>query len=125
MFRLGGPGVPPLRVRTQQIGAGPLIDRRPYVARNITLWGALNRLASRNGEVLPASPHIISLVPACQVTVFSDSEPMGEAMDRNRMLIIAAAVVVALVLAWYLVPAPTPTEEPPATPPPATAPQPQ
>jgi hypothetical protein len=43
-------------------------------------------------------------------------------MDTNRVLIIAAVVVLALINVWYLLPASTPTEEPTAGPP-ATAPQ--
>ena len=49
---------------------------------------------------------------------FSDREP------TNRLLIIAAAVVLALILAWYLLPASTPTA-PTATPPATTPEQPQ
>jgi len=52
-------------------------------------------------------------------------ENKGGPMDTNRLLIIAAAVVLALVLVWYLLPRSTPTA-PTANPPPATTPaQPQ
>ncbi len=46
-------------------------------------------------------------------------------MDTNRLLILAATVVLALIIVWYLLPGSTPNV-PTATPPPATAPaQPQ
>ncbi|MEX2167497.1 MAG: hypothetical protein WD852_10855 [Methyloceanibacter sp.] len=45
-------------------------------------------------------------------------------MDTNRVLIIAAAVVLALILVWYVLPTSTPTDGPMPTPP-AAAPQPQ
>jgi hypothetical protein len=49
-------------------------------------------------------------------------------MDTNRVLMIAAAVILALILVWFLLPASPPTEAPtpPATTqtPPATREQP-
>ena len=57
--------------------------------------------------------------------VVRQREPWADPMDTNRLLIIAAAIVLALVLVWYLLPRSTPTA-PTATPPPATTPaQPQ
>ena len=57
--------------------------------------------------------------------VVQQREPWADPMDTNRLLIIAAAIVLALVLVWYLLPRSTPPA-PTATPPPATTPaQPQ
>jgi hypothetical protein len=46
-------------------------------------------------------------------------------MDTNRVLIIAAAVVLALILVWYLLPTSPSTEGPTPTPPATTPQQPQ
>jgi hypothetical protein len=46
----------------------------------------------------------------------------GDPMDTNRLLIIAAAVAVALLIVWYFLPGSTPTA-PTVSPPPATAPE--
>ena len=41
-------------------------------------------------------------------------------MDTNRVLMIAGAVVLALILVWYLLPVSPPTEAPTTTPPATT-----
>jgi hypothetical protein len=87
---------------------------------------ACSLLLGPHGHVMFLRPDGLTCPKAPRgANVVRQREPWADPMDTNRLLIIVAAVVLALVLVWYLLPRSTPTA-PTATPPPATTPaQPQ
>jgi hypothetical protein len=87
---------------------------------------AVGRSSRRDGLRMRFRPDGLTCTGApTGANVVRQREPWADPMDTNRLLIIAAAIVFALVLVWYLLPRSTPTS-PTATPPPATTPaQPQ
>ena len=94
------------------------------------VWTAKMGLSSQSLCDCMGRHHDLDLTLGVSVGLFLSEKQSyrkaGElkAMDTNRVLIIAAAVVLALILVWYVLPTSTPTDGPMLTPP-AAAPQPQ